>query len=53
MKNVVWEIKGSILTITVDLNKKQGHSKSGKTIEGNQPVAPGVVMGLNIYTATK
>ena len=54
MKNIeVKEEKGK-LTITVDLTKTFGASKTGKSIiiassEGNIVVAPGVFMGLNIY----
>ncbi|MHB1952349.1 MAG: hypothetical protein ACYCOU_01255 [Sulfobacillus sp.] len=57
MLNVKTEINGDILTITVDLSKRHGRSKSGKTTiiastEGNVRVAEGspVVMGLNVYT---
>lgn len=54
MKNVEIKIEGSTMTITVDLSKTFGPSKSGKTTviastEGNQPVAPGVFVGLNVY----
>lgn len=57
MKNVQAEVKGTILTITVDLTKNQGKSKSGKTTivastEGNVSVqgAPeGFKLGLNAY----
>ena len=40
MKNCVMDVKGTTLTITVDLSKSQGKSKSGKsevigTSEGN------------------
>jgi hypothetical protein len=56
MKNVDMQVKGSILTITVDLNQEFGKSGSGKSIviastEGNQTV-PGttdVKIGLNVY----
>lgn len=56
MKNVELEVKDDVLTITVDLSKEQGPSKSGKTIviattEGNQTV-PGHAdqrIGLNVY----
>lgn len=56
MKNVELELKGSILTISVDISKSFGESKSGKSItiastEGNIPV-PGnddIKIGLNIY----
>lgn len=55
MKNVEIQAKGKVLTITVDLSKDFGPSKSGKTIiiastEGNQEVtSDGVTMGLNVY----
>jgi hypothetical protein len=55
MKNVEMSVKGKILTITVDLSKTFGKSKSGKTtiiastegnvrVEGNE-----AVIGLNVY----
>ncbi|MHC4660815.1 MAG: hypothetical protein ACYS8W_03940 [Planctomycetota bacterium] len=56
MKNVEMKIEGDILTITVDLSKDCGPSKSGKTIivattSGNVdiPEREGVKIGLNIY----
>ena len=57
MKNVKLTVKGNILTIEVDLSKRFGPSKSGKTeiiatTAGNVSV-PGkedVKIGLNIYT---
>jgi hypothetical protein len=54
MKNIDIETKGTTLTITIDLSKEFGRSKSGKTIiiattGGNKEVADGVHMGLNIY----
>ncbi len=56
MKNVEMRVEGNILTITVDLTKDYGLSKSGKTTiiastGGNKPV-PGhedAKIGLNIY----
>ena len=57
-KNVEYEVKGKVLTITVDLSKEHGTSKSGKTItiastQGNTrfegPGKKEMVMGLNIY----
>jgi hypothetical protein len=59
-KNCEFKIVGSILTITVDLSKKQGVSASGKseviaTTEGNISI-PGneaIKCGLNIYTPVK
>ena len=58
MKNVRIEVKGSMLTITVDLTKSLGASKSGKSdmvasTEGNQRVKGDdgqvIVVGLNVY----
>ena len=56
MKNVALSVTGDILTITVDLSKTQGPSKSGKTeviatTEGNQVVPDHVDtrIGLNVY----
>lgn len=54
MKNVDLKIDGNTLTIKVDLSKTFGASKTGKSIviastEGNQPVAPCVMLGLNVY----
>jgi len=53
--NVKCEVKGDILTMTVDLSKEFGPSASGKTIriastEGNAKL-PGTVavIGLNVY----
>jgi hypothetical protein len=59
MKNVEATVKGKTLTITVDLSKTFGPSKSGKTIiiastEGNQKVGEHdgkqITIGLNVYT---
>jgi len=57
MKNVAMKVEGNILTITVDLSKNFGKSKSGKTIsiastEGNQPIPGGketIRVGVNVY----
>jgi RecA/RadA recombinase len=58
MKNVTMQVTGSTLTITVDLTKTYGPSKSGKTTiiastEGNVqvPNGQGAVVGLNVYKA--
>lgn len=55
--NVQYQIKGDVLTITVDLSKRGGKSATGKTIsiastQGNQKLdhASGAVIGLNVYT---
>jgi len=51
------KVKDDILTITVDLSKRYGKSKSGKTMiiatsSGNvsAPDNPSIKIGLNIYT---
>lgn len=56
MKNVDMKVDGNKLTITVDLSKDLGPSKSGKTrivasTEGNVsvPSHPEIKIGLNIY----
>jgi len=54
MKNIDVKTEGNILTIKIDLSKTHGSSSSGKSIiiattEGNQMVAPGVMMGVNVY----
>lgn len=56
MQNVKLEVKGSTLTIVVDLDQNLGPSKSGKTImvattSGNVSLgdAKGTTLGLNIY----
>ena len=56
MRNVQVEVKGSIMTITVDLSKDFGKSKSGATSivassDGNADVPghEGVKIGLNVY----
>jgi len=59
MKNVDMKVEGDKLTITVDLTKNQGISKSGKstilaTTEGNATVhtrGGEVKVGLNVYIA--
>jgi hypothetical protein len=56
MKNVDMKVEGNTLTITVDISKDYGESKSGKSItiastEGNISI-PGheeIKIGLNIY----
>ena len=56
MQNAQIEVNGSKLLITVDLSKKIGPSKSGKTMiiatsAGNQTIAgTDAIIGLNIYT---
>lgn len=59
--NVEMDVKGTVLTITVDLAKSFGPSASGKTIviastKGNVPVGgtdTGAVIGLNVYKKAK
>ena len=61
MKNMTILIIGDKATITIDLSKEQGLSKSLKstiiaTSEGNvdfHPDAPGVKIGLNVYKSAK
>mgnify|MGYP000989619893 CR=1 FL=1 len=55
MKNVDMKVDGNLLTITIDLSKNFGRSRSGKstiiaTSAGNKEV-PGTdaKIGLNIY----
>jgi hypothetical protein len=57
MENVTMQVKGSKLTIEIDLDHRGGKSTSGKTTriastEGNIPVngKSGVFLGLNVYT---
>jgi len=57
MLNIVQEVKGNTLTLTVDLSKDNGPSKSGKTriiasTQGNVPIdgaGNGAKFGLNVY----
>jgi len=56
MQNVDLKFDGDLLRITVDLSKRIGTSKSGKsdiiaTTAGNQPLEheSGAILGLNIY----
>ncbi|MCA1915236.1 hypothetical protein [Methanospirillum hungatei] len=56
MKNVDMKVVGNTLTITVDISKDYGESKSGKSItiastEGNIsiPDHEEIKIGLNIY----
>lgn len=55
MDNIKVEVKGTTATITIDLSKRLGPSSTGKTMivattKGNVEIAPGIKMGLNIYT---
>lgn len=54
-KNIEGTLDGNILTLKIDLSKRLGDSKSGKTTivatsGGNQPVGMGVILGINAYT---
>ena len=55
MKNIDYTGTGSKLVITIDMSKRLGESKSGKsevvaTSEGNQKIdGTDVVIGLNAY----
>lgn len=58
MKNIQMEVKGNILTVTVDLSKNFGISKTGKSLiiassEGNVSVEgrEEIKIGCNVYTA--
>jgi len=57
MQNVKTEVKGNLLTITVDLSARLGPSSTGKTIivassngSAKIPGHDGVRFGLNVYT---
>lgn len=55
MKNVNVRVEGDVLTVTVNLKERQGKSKSGLTeiiasSQGNVEIAPGIKMGINVYT---
>jgi len=59
MQNVSLSVKGETLTITVDLSKTFGASKSGKSTviastAGNVPIpdSNGLKLGLNVYKPT-
>jgi len=55
MQNIDIKVKGNIATLTIDLSKEFGASKSGKTTivattSGNQKIeGTEVVLGLNCY----
>lgn len=56
MTNCNMTVKGNILTVEIDLSKRYGDSKSGKTISvattaGNIacPENPDIKIGLNVY----
>jgi hypothetical protein len=54
LQNVKTSVKGKKLSIEVDLSKRFGQSKSGKseiiaTTAGNIDIGDGVKLGLNCY----
>jgi hypothetical protein len=57
MTNTDMKLVGDILTITIDLSKDSGPSKSGKTIiiastQGNKKISgTPATIGLNVYKA--
>lgn len=60
MENVKFDVKGKVLTITVDLSKKGTLSSTGKSLviastKGNELVegTDGVIVGLNAYRKVK
>jgi hypothetical protein len=53
-RNVTAEVKGTKLTLSIDLSQEHGDSASGKTTiigssGSNLEVAPGVYANVNIY----
>jgi hypothetical protein len=57
MLNIDANVNGNTLILKIDLTKRHGLSKSGKTTivassQGNQPVDghPDIKFGLNVYT---
>ena len=60
MNNVEYTIKGSTLTITIDISQEGEESSSGKSIviastKGNKQIdaKKGLVLGLNLYKPAK
>ena len=54
MTNVKIKVEKKMLTITVDLSKDSGPSKSGKSTiiastQGNESIGDGIIVGLNVY----
>jgi hypothetical protein len=55
MRNIKMEVKGTILTLTIDLSQTFGRSKSGKTTiiastDGNVNVqGSDAKLGVNVY----
>ncbi|KKL23127.1 hypothetical protein LCGC14_2428550 [marine sediment metagenome] len=57
LQNVKTTVKGKKLTIEIDLAKRFGQSKSGKsdiiaTAAGNVDIGDGIKLGLNCYVAS-
>ncbi len=57
MQNIEMAVEGDVLTVKVNLKKRYGKSKSGKTVivastGGNVgvPEYPEIKLGLNVYT---
>jgi len=56
MNNVKYEVKGDVLTITVNLKERHGLSGSGNTVtiagtQGNVKIGVGdIAMGVTVYT---
>ena len=60
MNNMTMAVKGDVLTVTIDLSKEVGPSKSGKTIivagtGGNASIEghEGFKIGVNVYKYNK
>ena len=58
VENIDVKITGDKMVLTVNLTKRLGPSRSGKTVliatsKGNAVVAPGITIGLNVYTKEK
>jgi len=57
MQNIEMSVDGNILTVKIDISKRQGKSKSGKTViiastGGNMPIPESndIKIGVNCYT---
>lgn len=57
MQNIEMSVDGNILTVKIDISKRYGASKSGKTIiiastGGNVPIpeSNSIKIGINAYT---
>ena len=52
LTNAVTEVKGSLLTVVVDLSKDLGPSSTGKTLliaKGKEEITDGCFISLNAY----